>query len=119
MIFEAVNYVLRFLYVASHVDDLSLQVLINDLHGLPLGSCPVGLPLFVVSGELIFLDELQEFHVVILQLRFGVLQGLRLPPAFGVKFADSVLNHVLGHLNQEKLLFLLDKVIDVLLVFSS
>lgn len=51
--------VLALFDLAPHVDNLFLQVLLNDLHGLPLDLSLVRLLFLVVGLQLVSLDELQ------------------------------------------------------------
>jgi len=68
VILQAKHHILRLLNVTSHVYNLCLQILLNQLHRLPLSSHLIGLPLFLMCAKLILLDELEEFNVIVSKL---------------------------------------------------
>jgi hypothetical protein len=70
MIFEAADDILGFFNVTPDISYLGLQVLINEFHSFPLSSCAVSLPLFIMSGKLIFLNKFKQFDIITLKLHF-------------------------------------------------
>ena len=72
-----------------------------------------------MCGKLIFLNKFEYFDIVTLELRFRVFEGLCFSFTLHVELLNSVLYNILGKFHQEHLLFLLNKVINVLLVFPT
>ena len=66
MVFEAADNILRLLNITSYVNNLGLKVFINVFHIFPFVSCAISLLFFVMSGKLIFFNELQKLDVVTL-----------------------------------------------------
>lgn len=66
MIGQTPHHILLFLDFTSYIDDLRLQVFVSNLHEFAFGRRAIGLSLLIVGGKLIFLNELEKFHVITL-----------------------------------------------------
>ena len=58
MIGKTGNHILLLFDLTPNVDNLGLQILIGYFHDLAFGGSPIRLPLLVMSGQLILLNEL-------------------------------------------------------------
>ena len=68
MISQPTDHILLLLYLTPYVHNLTLQVLIRDLHEFSLRRRPISLPLLVMRRQLIFLYKLQQLNIVTCQL---------------------------------------------------
>ena len=66
MIGQTAHHILLLLDFTSYIDNLRLKVFVSDLHEFAFSRRAVGLSLLVVGGKLIFLNELEKFHVIAL-----------------------------------------------------
>ena len=58
MIGKTGNHILLLFDLAPYIDNLGLKILIGHFHDLAFGGSPIGLPLLVMCGQLILLNEL-------------------------------------------------------------